>query len=81
MMKMVVSTLMGIILCLYLFYFFYPLLQTEKAASDLLFNTTDPVIVTSYALGTGFYAALPFIPILVGLFVLFAYSLKRSLYE
>ena len=81
MMKMVVSTLMGIILTLYLMYYFFPLLQTEYAASQLLFNSTDPVIATSYAMGTGFYAALPFVPIFVALFILFAYSLKRSAYE
>jgi hypothetical protein len=80
-MKLVVSTLMGIILTLYFMYYFFPLLTTEHAQTTLLFNATDPDIALSYTFGAGFLAALPFIPILVGLFVLFAYALKRSMYD
>lgn len=81
MMKMVISTLMGIILALSLIYYFSPLLETERTAGNLIFNATDPTIITSYAYGTGFLLAMPFIPIMVGLFILFAYALKRSLYD
>jgi len=81
MMRMVVSTLMGVIVSLYLMYYFFPLLQTEKNTLALIVNSTDPIIVTSNAMGSGFYTALPFIPIFVGLFIIFAYALKRSIYD
>jgi NhaP-type Na+/H+ or K+/H+ antiporter len=81
MMKAVVSTIMGVILSLYLMYYFFPLLQTNQAMLGSVVNATDPVIVTSNAMGSGFYLVLPFIPIFVGLFILFAYALKRGIYD
>ena len=65
---------------LYFMYFVFPLLSTQHTAfnNPLLINTTDATVVTSYNLGQGFYTALPFIPLLVGGFVIINYSLLRE---
>jgi len=80
MMRVIVGLLTGILMALYFMYFVFPLLSTEHTAfsNPLLINTTDPVVVTSYNLGQGFYTALPWIPMLVGGFVVINYSLKRD---
>jgi hypothetical protein len=67
-------------MALYFMYFVYPLLSSEHAMfnNPLLVNTTDATVVTSYNLGQGFYTVLPFIPIIVGGFVVLNYSLKRD---
>jgi len=80
-MKMVIGTLMGIILTLYMMYYFYPLLNIGHIQMASFFNATDPTISLSYIMGDGILTSLPFIPILVGLFILFAYSLKKSVFE
>ena len=80
MMRLVVALLTGIFMSLYFMFFVYPLLSTEHTlfTNPLLINTTDTTVITSYNLGQGFYTALPWIPILVGGFVLINYSLKRD---
>ena len=82
-MRVVVSLITGIFMALYFMYFLYPLLATEHTnfSNPLLINTTDSTVVTSYNLGQGFYTILPWIPILVGGFVLINYSLKREGYD
>lgn len=81
MMKLVVATVTGIILCLGFMYFMFPLLITEHTATSTIFNSTDPTIAQSFAFGSGFYQVIPFLPILAGLFIIFAYALRRSIYE
>ena len=70
----------GIILALYMMYWMIPLLSSEHTNfnNPLLINSTDPTVVTSFALGQGFYMVLPLIPILAGVFILINYSLKRE---
>lgn len=81
MMKLVVATVTGIILCISFMYFMFPLLTTEHSAALQMFNSTDPTIAFSYQVGGGFYNVIPFLPILAGLFIIFAYALRRSQYE
>lgn len=80
MMRMVVGLITGLLMSLYFMYFAYPMMSTEHTLfnNPLLINSTDPTVVTSFNLGQGFYTVLPFIPILVGGFVIFNYSLKRD---
>ena len=80
MMRVVVGLITGLLMSLYFMYFVYPLLSSEHTMfnNPLLINTTDSTVVTSYNLGQGFYTVLPFVPILVGAFVLINYSLKRE---
>lgn len=65
-------------MALYFMYFVFPLLSTSHTNFNILVNATDPTIVTSYALGSGFYTIIPLIPILVGAFVIINFSLKRD---
>ena len=79
-MRMIVALITGILMSIYFMFFVFPLLSTEHTlfSNPLLINTTDATVVTSYNLGQGFYTVLPFIPILVGGFILFNYALKRE---
>jgi len=80
MMRIVIGLILGVAMALYFMYFMYPLLSAEHTyfSNPLLVNVTDPVVITSYNLGQGFYTVLPWIPIFVGGFVLINYSLKRE---
>lgn len=80
MMRMVVSLIIGVFMALYFMFFAFPLLSSEHTMfnNPLLVNTTDATVVTSYNLGQGFYTVMPFIPLLVGAFVIINYSLKRE---
>ena len=80
MMRLIVSFIIAVFMALYFLYFVYPLLSTEHTLfnNPLLVNTTDATVVTSYNLGQGFYTVMPFIPLLVGAFVIINYSLKRE---
>ena len=79
-MRQVVSTLTGIFMALYFMYWFIPMVSTTHTnfANPLLINSTDATVVTSFALGQGFYIMIPMIPILVGAFVIINYALKRD---
>lgn len=79
-MRQIVSLIIGIVMVLYMMYWMIPLLNSEHTnfANPLLINSTDPTVVTSFALGQGFYTALPLIPILAGVFLLINYALKRD---
>lgn len=80
MMRVVVASITGIFLALYLMYFAIPLLSTEHTLTNvpLLINSTDPTVVTSFNLGQGFYTAMPIIPILVAGFIIISYALKSE---
>lgn len=52
--------------------------STEHTQFNQLVNATDPVIATSYTLGSGFYMILPLICLLVAGFVIINYALKRD---
>jgi len=80
MMREVVGLIVGVAMALYFMYFMFPLLSSEHTyfSNPLLVNVTDPVVVTSYNLGQGFYTALPWIPLFVGGFVIFSVALKRG---
>lgn len=77
-MREVVSLIVGIVMVLYALYFAIPMLNNERAATVGFINMTDPTINNSVTLGVGFYDALPFIPIIVGIFLLISYSLRRD---
>jgi len=80
-MREVVSFIMGVILMLYVLYFALPMLSNEKAATASILNQTDPTIAQSLTLGAGFYAVLPFAGILVGIFLIIAFALRREQFE
>ncbi len=79
-MRTIVACLTGIFMALYFMYFLFPMLTSEHTyfTNAYLVNATDPTVVTSYNLGQGFYTAIPFIPILVGGFVIISTALKRD---
>ena len=78
MMREVVALIAGIVLAGYALFFALPMLNTEKSAMNALLNATDPTIALSQSLGQGFYNALPFIPIIVGVFLIISYALRRD---
>ena len=80
MMRIVVSSITGIFIALYMMYFAIPLISTEHTsfANPLLINSTDPTVVTSFALGNGFYQAMPLVPVLIVVFLWISIALKRD---
>lgn len=78
-MKMVVSTIVGLLVCMGFMYFMIPLLATEHTSAGTIFNATDPQINMSYQLGTGFYNVLPWLAIVCAILLIIAYSLRRDL--
>ena len=81
MMREIIGTLTGVFMALYFMYFFIPLLSTEHTNFSTLVNSSDTTIAQSYALGSGFYAVVPLIPILVAGFILISIALKRGVDE
>ena len=77
-MRQIVGAIVGIIMVLYFFYLVYPMFYNESNTLPNIVNMSDPNIVTSTNLGTGFYNALPLIPILGAAFLLINFSLKRG---
>ena len=79
-MRIVVSAITGIFIALYMMFFVIPLISVEHTnfANPLLINSTDPTVVTSFALGNGFYQAMPLIPIFIAIFVIISVALKRD---
>lgn len=80
-MRQVVSLIGGIVIALYALFFIVPMLSSTKTGEVSLFNSTDPTISLSQTLGTGFYSAIWFVPIIVGVFLLIAFALRRDVYE
>ena len=78
MMREVIGFITGILMVLYFFYLVYPLFNSESNSLPSIVNMTDPVVVNSTNLGTGFYNVLPAVPILAGIFLLINFSLKRD---
>ena len=76
MMRLIVGCITGIIVSLYLMYFVFPLLVTTHSNFATIVNASDPTVATSYTMGAGFYAILPFIPVIVTVFLVFSYALK-----
>lgn len=81
MMRQIVAGITGVIMTLYLLYFAIPMLSIQYTASTSFFNQTDPTIVLSTTLGTGFYTILPLIGIFVMAFLVIAYALRREPFE
>lgn len=81
MMRQVVSMVGGIVIALYALFFIVPLLSSTKTGEASLFNQTDPTIALSNTLGTGFYSAIWFIPIIAGAFLLISFALRRDAFE
>ena len=83
MMRIVVSSITGIFIALYMMYFAIPLISSEHTsfANPLLINSTDPTVVTSFALGNGFYQAMPLVPVLIVVFIWISIALKRDMGE
>ena len=77
MIRQIVGAITGIVLSLMFLYFMLPSMNVEHTTTQLMFNGTDPNIVTSYAFGSGFYTVLPFVPMIVTAFVLISYALRR----
>lgn len=78
MMRAIVGAIIGIFMALYAMYFMYPALSATHTSFNNLVNASDPVIATSYTMGTGLYNVIPLIPFLVGAFVLFSIAIKRD---
>lgn len=78
MMRLVVALITGVLITLYFMFFMYPLMYSTHQNFANMVNTSDTVIVSSYNLGSGIYTALPFIPILVGVFIIFSVALRRD---
>ena len=76
MMREVVGTITGILLALYLSYWFIPMVYQSHINFANVFNATDPVISQSYTLGLGFYQIALLVPIFVGAFVIISVALK-----
>ena len=79
MMRQIVGLITGVLMSLYMIYFVVPMLYNEHntyMVSPYIINSTDPTVVTSFVLGQGFYTVMPLVPVLVGVFVIFNYSLK-----
>lgn len=77
-MREVVAMIAGIVLAGYILFFALPMLTNEKSAMSSMLNATDPTISLSQNLGQGFYTALPLVPILVAVFLIIAYALRRD---
>ena len=80
-MRQVVSLIVGIIVALWLNFFLVPMLSTTKTGEAPLFNATDPTISLSQTLGTGFYSAIWFVPVIIGVFLIISYALRREAWE
>ena len=80
MMRAITGGISGIFVSLYLFLFAIPLISSEHTsfANPLLINSTDPTVVTSFALGNGFYQAMPLIPVFIVIFIWISIALKRD---
>lgn len=78
MMRVVVGLITGIFMSLYFMYMFIPMLSSSHTNFQPLLNATDPTIAASFNLGAGFYTAGPFIPLLVGSFIIISVALKRG---
>ena len=79
MMREVIGLLGGIIMALYSLFFIVPMLATTKSGEAPLFNSTDPTIALSNTIGQGFYDAIWFVPVIIGLFLLIAFALKMDI--
>lgn len=78
MMRAVVGFIIGIFMALYAMFFMYPMLNSTHTNFNNLVNASDPVIATSYTMGTGIYNIIGLLPFLVGAFVLFSIAIKRD---
>lgn len=54
------------------------MLSTTKSGEAPLFNQTDPTIALSNNIGSGFYLAIWFVPVIIGAFLLISYSLRNG---
>lgn len=75
-MREVVGTVTGILLALYLCYWYIPMVYNSHTNFANVFNASDPVIAQSYIYGQGFYQIGPLVPVFVGAFVLISVALK-----
>lgn len=80
-MREVIGVIGGITIAEFALYFFLPALTLTKAGESALLNSTDPTIALSQNLGGGFYSVLPFIPIIVGVFLIISFALRRDILE
>lgn len=78
MMRQIAGLITGVLMIGYFMYFGIPMLYTDHILFSPLVNSTDATVVSSNNLGGMFYSALPIIPLLVGVFVVFNYALKRD---
>ena len=80
MMRLIVSLITGILMALYFMYFAFPLLSSEHTnfSNPLLINSTDPTVVTSFALGNGFYQFMPLTPVFIVIFIWVSIALRRD---
>ncbi len=83
MMRAIVGGISGIFVAIYMMFFAIPLISTEHTsfANPLLINSTDPTVVTSFNLGSGFYLVLPLVPVLIVVFAWISIALKRDMGE
>ena len=78
-MRLVIASITGILMALYMMYFVIPLLSIEHTNFATFVNGSDTTVIQSYALGSGFYQVMPLIPILIAGFAIISYALKRDI--
>lgn len=79
-MRAITGGLSGIFVAIYMMYFAIPLISAEHTnfANPLLINSTDPTVVTSFNLGSGFYQVMPLVPVLIVVFIWISIALRRD---
>ena len=80
-MRQVISLIGGIILAIYSLYFIVPMLSITKTGESALFNSSDTTIALSQNLGQGMYTVIWFIPVVVGVFLIISFALRRDAFE
>lgn len=77
-MRVIVGAVTGIFVSLYLMYYIFPLLVSTHSNFSTVLNGSDPVIASSFTMGAGFYSLIPFIPVLIGGFIIISMALKNG---
>jgi len=80
-MREVVGLVGGIIIALYCLFFIVPMLSITKTGESALFNSSDSTISLSQNLGQGMYTFIWFVPVIVGVFLIISFSLRRDQFE
>lgn len=78
MIREAVGATMSIVGAIYLLWFIMPQLQTAYKVTKSLTNQTDPTMQTVIQIGDSFYGMAGFLIIIVALFVVILYFVRRE---